>query len=469
LHILTRLRKALSLPAGLSPLLRTNFIYLFWDIAWWGFYIGSTAAFLAIYAARSGATPGQIGLLAAIPALTSLLLSLPAGRWLRRFPAGKATVWSAFASRSLFLGYVFLPWLFPPELQVEALLILAFLITLPTTIINISFSQFFVEAVPIEWRGMVVGTRIALMSIISFPVTLLCGVILDHLPFPAGYQVVFFIGFLGAILTVPVLRRVHPALPPAPSASEGRIPNGSEGPLPSPSEARLPNSRSGPPLNTTRGSSSICRPPSPISRPPSSVLRLLSPVLRPPSSILRLPPSGLLFLKVVLLLFFFNITNSMIAPLVPDLLVNSLQFSDSLISIATAVSTMLVFLVSIGMARLSHRVGNRRGTALGAILLAFQAVLLALATNAASYMLAVVVGGLASGILASAQYNYHLDALPDTDRPGWLSWSLLLGSAAVLAGSIAGPALAGLSGIPLALVILGGARLLVGVIIWIKG
>jgi MFS family permease len=409
------LRKAFSLPPGLSPLLRTNFIYLFWDIAWWGFYIGSTAAFLAIYAARCGATPGQIGLLAAIPALTALLLSLPTGRWLRRFPAGKATVWSAFASRSLFLVYALLPWLFPPDWQVQALLVLAVFITLPTTVINISFSQFFVEAIPIEWRSMVVGTRMAIMSLISFLVTLLCGLILARMPFPTGYQVVFLIGFLGAILTVPVLRRVHP--------------------IEISSALQIPTA-------------------TPLTRLP------LLPVI---------DDAGRQFIKVVLLLFFFNMTNNMVAPLVPDLLVNKLQFPDSLISLATAVSTLLIFLVSLVISRSTMRVERRQFTGIGAVLLAVQAVLLALAQDASGYMIAVVVGGLASGILASSQYNYHLHALPPTERPSWLSWSLLLGSAAILAGSLMGPALARFSSIPQALIVLGGARLVVGFVIWMKG
>jgi MFS family permease len=419
--------KSFSLPPDLSPGLRSNFINLFWDIAWWGLYIGSTTAFLSIYAARCGATPGQIGLLAAIPALTSLLLSLPAGRWLRHFPAGKATVWSAFGSRILFLLYVFLPWIIPFEFQVEALIILAVVIALPTTIINISFSQFFVEAVPIEWRSLVVGTRMALMSLISFVVTLLCGVILARLPFPAGYQVVFLIGFFGAILTVPVLCRVHPAV----------VHQVAEEPAPE------------------------CRVISPKSS--SSVIRLQSWVVPP------LTPSGLYFLRVVFILFCFNMTNNMIAPLIPDLLVNTLEFPDSLISLATALSTLLVFLVSLFMSRLGGKFGSRRATAFGAILLAVNSVLLAWVSSASGYLLVMAVGGLASGVLACAQYNYHLDAIPPSDQPAWLSWSLLLGSLAVLVGSLAGPILARFTSIPAALMILGAARLLVGLMIWLRG
>jgi MFS family permease len=312
-------------------------------------------------------------------------------------------------------------------MQVEALIILAVVIALPTTIINISFSQFFVEAVPIEWRSLVVGTRMAIMSLISFLTTLLCGVILARLPFPGSYQVVFLIGFLGAILTVPVLHRIQSIT----------FPDAAEAPVPDIRDESL--------------------------QPLSPVIRLRSSVLPP------LTPSGTHFLRVVLLLFFFNMTNNMIAPLVPDLLVNTLQFPDSLISLATALSTLLVFLVSLFMSRLGGKFGSRRATAFGAVMLAVNAMLLALVNSATAYLLVVVVGGLASGILASAQYNYHLEALPPSEQPAWLSWSLVLGSAAVLVGALAGPALARFSSVPAALIILGAARFVVGVVIWARG
>ncbi len=402
-----RLRSYFRLPPNLSPELRSNFIRLFWDIAWWGFYIGSTASFLSIYATRCGATPQQIGLLTAIPAVLSLLFSLPVGWLLKHVPAGRATVLSALAGRSLLLVYALLPWLLPPSMQVEGLFVMAILMTVPNTVIGISFGQFFVEAIPREWRGTVVGARNAIMAIITFPVTLLCGQILSRLPFPQGYQIVFFIGFLGAILTVFELRRVHPVADPA-------LP-----PIP-PVQART---------------------------------RQLLPVVTPEARV---------YLKVIGILFFFNITNNMVAPLIPDLLVNQLQLTDALISLGTAISTLLVFLVSLRIAWLTRRIGNRRATAIGAGLLALQTVALALANGSALYILAAVIGGLASGILGSAQYNYHLDSLPQTERPSWLSWSMLLGNAAVLLGALIGPAIAGLIGAEWALIVFAVLRLGVG-------
>lgn len=404
-------RRFFRFPPELSPQLRSNYIFLLLDIGVWGFYMGSTVSFLTIYAARCGATPEEIGLLTALPALLSLLLAVPIGQWLKRFPARPVTAWGAFVARSLLLVYVILPWALPPTLQVKALLVMAVILAVPNTLISISFSQFFIEAVPTRWRGTVVGARNAIMSIISFPVTLLCGQILTHVTFPVGYQIVFFIGFAGALATSYMISRVHPVPDPdLPSLS---------GPVMPATRHRLP----------------------------------------------MLDAQGRGYLKVIGLLFWLNFTNNMAAPLVPDLLVGQLKLSDAMISVGTATTTFLTFMISLRVARFTFRTGNRKATAIGAGLLALQAIVLALATDATFYLLSAVIGGIASGVLGAAQYNYPLDHLPQADRSNWLSYSVLLGNAAVLLGALAGPLIARFLGIPGALISFGILRLLVGVVI----
>jgi MFS family permease len=232
--------------------------------------------------------------------------------------------------------------------------------------------------------------------------------------FPTGYQVVFFIGFIGGIMTVFQIARVRPIPDPA---------------IPTPS-----------PFSKNNG------------------------VWLP-----KLDSQARTYLKVIGLLFFFNLTNNMVAPLIPDLLVNTLDLSDAIISIGTAVSNLLVFSISLYIARITRKTGNRRATAFGIILLTFQAVSLALAQDAVLFMVAAVVGGIASGLLSAAQYNYHLDNLPPTDRSTWLSWNLLLGNAAVLLGSLVGPALARLGGTEAALLTFGVLRLGIGLVIFTRG
>jgi MFS family permease len=404
------MRHILGFPPVLSDDLKSNFVQLYWDIGWWGLYIGATYSFLTIYAVRCGATPEQVGLLTALPAMLSLVLSLPAGRLLKRFPARQATVLFAFFARSLLIIYVILPWILPPTLQVKALLVMSVVLAIPNTVIGISFNQFFMEAVPGEWRGLVVGRRNAIMSMVSFPVTLICGQILTYLVFPSGYQVMFLIGFIGAIMTVYQLWRVHPV--------PGLV-------APAANSASMPSRRLLPGLDA----------------------------------------AGRSYLRVLGLLFLVNLTTNMATPLIPNLLVNTLHLSDAMISLGTATTSILVFVVSLLVARMTRRTGNRIATGLGGMLLALQVVALALARDATLYLLSAVVGGIATGILGVAQFNYNLDNLPPAERSAWLSWSLLLGNAAILLGALSGPAVAQIGGTSAALIFLGVLRVAVGLAI----
>ncbi len=379
--------------------------------------MGATATFLNIYASRCGATPQQIGLLTAVPALIALFISLPLGQWLRRFPAQPVTVWAAFASRILFVFYPFLPQFFPINQQFGAILVLAALIAIPSTVINISFYQFFMEAVPSDWRGTVVGARSAIGSIISLIITLLCGQILTRLAFPLGYQVVFGIGFAGAILTVYQLAHIHPIDPRLAGAS---LLEESTPAIPAPA--------------------------------PAHEKRFFPIIAR----------QGRNYLRVIGLLFLFNLINSMAAPLIPNLLVHRLSLSDELISFGASTSTLVVLLISLLSARITRRTGNRRGTSIGFGLASSQTIALALAQSAGLYLVSAVLGGVAGGLINVAQYNYHLDNVPTSDRSSWLSMNVLLGSIALLSGALGGPLIAGVLGTPHALILFGGLELAVG-------
>ncbi len=402
---------------GLSPELprelRSNIIHYYFDISWWGLYGGATAAFLTIYATRLRATPAQIGLLSALPAGITLLLSLPFANLVLRMGAHRATWIGAFFARFPFLFYALLPFFFQEAGQVRSILVIAVLMTIPNTLIGIAFSHLMMEAIPPHWRGMVVGVRNALFSSISFLVTVISGQILTRLAFPVGYQVLFVIGFIGGVATTYHLYKIRP----------------------------LGNS----PARTLAAAS--------------------QPVRQFPSYLPRIDAPGRRYMRVLGILFLFNATNNMVGPLVPGLLVNKLRLSDAWISTGTAASSLIVFSISLFIAHLTRRTGNRGGTAIGSLLIAAQAVVLALARTPGDYLLSVAIGGIGSGILSTAQYNYHLDNVPENDRPVWLSWSLMLGNTALLIGSLGGPLLATRTGTPLALIVFGAFRLLMGLVI----
>jgi MFS family permease len=408
------IHRRINLLAGFPQELRSNFLHLFFDIGWWGIYMGSTVAFLPIYAARNGATPAQLGLLTAIPALVALIFSLPSGWVVRRMGAKPVTILSALASRLPLVLYALLPWLLPRESQVLGVLVVAAVIAVPTALIGVSFGQFFMEGVPSSWRGEVVGARIAIMSIISFVVTSAAGQILTHMTFPVGYQIVFLAGCIGASMTAYHISRVTRVHDPASRLQPGLL---------------VP--------------------------PQVPVKRRWLPALG----------SGLDYLRVISLLFVFNFTNNMFVPLVPDLLVNGLKLSDATISLGTAFANMLVFLVSLFIARLTRRTGNRRATAYGAMFLTLHALALAFARGELLYFVAVFVGGFGSGILGAAQYNYNLDNVPEQERSTWLAINFFSGNAAVLLGALAGPLVAQAAGNQTAFLLFGALRLLIGLVI----
>ncbi|MCB0222405.1 MAG: MFS transporter, partial [Anaerolineae bacterium] len=179
----------------------TNFHHLYLDIAWFGLLNGSAIAFVAVYAARLGATPLQLGLITAGPAMVNLAFTLPAGRWLEGRALGKAVFWTSVFNRMFYLLWAFLPIFLLPQGQIWMLIGLTLLMSIPGTALAVGFNALFAEAVPLEWRGHVAGIRNALLAVSLILTSLLCGLILNYLPFPLGYQVVFALGFLGAALS----------------------------------------------------------------------------------------------------------------------------------------------------------------------------------------------------------------------------------------------------------------------------
>jgi MFS family permease len=188
------------------------------------------------------------------------------------------------------------------------------------------------------------------------------------------------------------------------------------------------------------------------------------PVRRLPRYLPEINARGRRYIRILLLLFLFNTTNNMVAPLIPGLLVNTLRLSDGWISTGTAANSLIIFAVSLLIARLTRRSGNRGATALGALLLAAQTVVLALANGPGMYLLSVLAGGLGSGILLTSQFNYHLENVPEDDRSTWLSWSVFLGNAALLFGALIGPQIASLTGDSPALFLFGALRLVMALV-----
>jgi len=391
-------------PIGLTPEYRANFLHLYFDVAWFGVLSGSAVNFLNVYATRLGATPLQIGLLGSMSAAVSLLLSIPAGRWLESRPVGRAVFTASVLYRLGFAAWIFLPWLFAPQGQVWALIGLALLMGIPLTALSVGFNALFAAAVPVDWRAHVMGVRNIVLSVTFMLSSLGAGALLDWMAFPLGYQVVFAIGALGAGLSSLHLFFVRPLEAPP---------------------AQRPAARS----------------------------RLRLDIWRTP------------FRHTLLALLAFHLAQYLAIPLFPIYMVRTLALNDQQIGLGTALFYLTVLLGSTRLARISTRLGHQRLTGFGVIGMSLYPVLMSFSSNALHYFGLSVLGGFVWAMVSGAQANYLLEKVPADDRPAHLAWYSLILNGCVLAGSLLGTLAASWIGVGLALLVFGLLRAAAGLII----
>jgi MFS family permease len=416
---------------------RSNFKHLYLDITWYGILAASAMSFVAVYATRQGANAFQIGLFTAGPAIVNLLFTLPAGRWLEQRSVNKTIGWAAIANRFFYLLWVPLPFLLAPLGQVWTLIVLTLLMSIPGTVLAVGFNDLFADAVTPEWRGYVVGIRNALLAVIFIAVSLLSGQILSGLPFPTGYQVVFALGFVGGAMSTFHLWQIKP----------------------------YPSSQARPRVGHSLGD---------MARP--GVLRTVADSLRQGAGLrflirrrgFRLLQADALkgpFGKMVLVLFSFHLALNLAIPLFPLHWVNNLHLTDREIGLGTAIFYVSVFFGSTQLARLTKRWSNQRVTAIGAMLMSSYPSLMALSHGLNLFLVASAAGGFGWSLAGGALTNYVLEKIPADHRSPYLAWYNLALNAAILLGSLAGPFIGGIIGLPTALLVFAGLRFVSAVLI----
>lgn len=402
---------------------RANFLHLYLDIGWFGILSGSAVNFLAIYAARLGASALQIGLIGAASAVVNLLIAIPSGNWVAKRNTGLAVFWSSVFYRLGYALWIPLPWLFDAQGQVWALIIVTFLMAIPLTPLGVGFNALFAEAVPSEYRAHVAGVRNIVLSVAFIVSSLLSGYILEAVTFPAGYQIVFGIGFFGAAMSSLHLYFVRPL-------KKDRAPLRPNLPADSDSQAASP-------------------------RGLASSLRL--DVLRGP------------FGKVVVVMLFFHLSHYIASPIYPLYSVNVLHLNDDHIGIGTALFYLTVLIGSTRLNRLVGRMGHRRVTGWGMIGMALYPLILGLSRTVWQFYAVSLIGGFTWGLAGGAYANYLLEEIPEHDRPAHLAWYNIALNAAILGSSFLGPLIADSFGLVAALMAFSAMRVLAGITILRRG
>lgn len=412
--MLTKIFRQTAVP----PEHQKTFLHLYFDIGWYGVLNGSILTFLIIYAARLGATGMQIGFIGAMPAIVSLVLAIPVGRWLRTQDNRRAIFWSSIINRIGFLPFVLLPWVFEEHSQVLAIIVITFITAIPLTSLSVGFNALFAEAVPDRYRAHVAGIRNTMLSISLMVTSFACGYILDRVVFPVGYQIVFGIGTFGALMSSYHLYFVRPLQEDSPS------------PLLPPLE-------------------------------PASIKNILSP--RKIIALLNFDIWKTDFRRVLLGLGALHLTQLITVPIFPLYFIHGLNLKDDHIGIGNAIFYLTAFLGSTQLRKAAHKFGNKNLTGLGLAGLSLYPFILALSTEVWQFYAISFLGGFMSAMVNGAYANYMLENIPSNDRHSYLAWYNIVLSAATLIGSLGGPAIASAIGLVSALIFFALLRLLAGI------
>lgn len=388
-----------------------NFNHLYWDIFWWGVLNGSTITFLSIYATRLGATTLQIGMLTAIPALMNLLFTFPAGTLASRWSSIDSVKWGALLTRSFYLGFLLLPLFFTESTQIWVIILISLVMNIPGVLVALQFNAEFAEVVPIEYRGHVSGTRNALYALSSMVTLLISGRILSWVSMPLNYQIVFAIGFIGAMMSVFHLFHIH-AVPGDEAAPEEK--------------------------------------PQAAGKSPHFRTDVLTPAY-----------AGMLGL-----VFLFQFALVVVGPIGPKHQIATLHQSDSTISIGNAIFYITLFLGSILFRRWSQRMSFQRLTAIGMLITCFTLILFTYSYQSWVYYIHHTFAGIGWALINSGLINFVLQQIPESDRKAHLTWFNIVLNAAILLSGFVGPWLGNVFGIVSVLLGTVVLRLLVGVLLY---
>jgi MFS-type transporter involved in bile tolerance (Atg22 family) len=194
----------------------------------WSSILGGITAFNAAYVVRLGATSTEVSLMSALPALSAIFISIPAGRFIqtRAHPERWTLVMLALHwTGCLMLALV--PWLHlgflsPAQTAVLSLVLFA----VPAHVFNVGIHPLMMEVVPEQHRIRVFAVRSLINSTVVSITTLIGGQWLSRVGFPGNYQVAYVVAWLAAMICVahwiPIAQAnraaaiQHPTAPPLP-------------------------------------------------------------------------------------------------------------------------------------------------------------------------------------------------------------------------------------------------------------
>jgi len=194
----------------------TNFRHLIWEVAWFGVAWVTVTRFLSVYAVRLGATPTELAWISAGPPIGMLLSSLVSVWWRDRHPDSiHAVEVPTVLFRLNFLLLALTP-LFPTDFRPIWLILAVTLPAVPQGIAGIIFIGVLKESTPSERMTSLLARRTLTINLSLGVGAVAFGLLLETLPFPMNYTVMFSIGFCGAMLSYWHVHNLKPVTEPEP-------------------------------------------------------------------------------------------------------------------------------------------------------------------------------------------------------------------------------------------------------------
>lgn len=176
---------------------RENIINNIWDGAWYSVMMGLTNSFLGVYALALGASDSMLGWLSSLPALVALLSQVPAAVITERQPRRlRVSVPFGLVFRSGYLLFAFIPFLpLPPIYRAWVFILLLSIINFPGTVSGVAWTAMMGDVFPSGLRGRIFSDRNMLLGLVQVVFTLIAGPLLDFLPYPVNFVLIFILSF----------------------------------------------------------------------------------------------------------------------------------------------------------------------------------------------------------------------------------------------------------------------------------
>lgn len=202
--LLTRSRKILAAwsywcHVKQLPLEDRNILTFSVDTALQGLMMGGIFTFISVFVVRLGASTLMTSLITSLPAIVLMAFSIPAGQWVQRSrDLIRLTNVVRIFHRGSFLFIALLPFFMHKHL-IEVIVILWAIKSIPAALLETSWTAVVVDVIPPARRASVNGARWTVLGLVTAAAVAVFGFLLDRLPFPLSYQVVFLISFVGGV------------------------------------------------------------------------------------------------------------------------------------------------------------------------------------------------------------------------------------------------------------------------------